>query len=177
MRAGEQAEFEEFVRARSSELLRAAWLLTGSRPAAEDLLQETLVRVLTRWSRVRRADNPVAYARTVLVRRYVDSTRRRSAGERPGLPDDDLRPAVSEEPDVALRQTLVAALRELAPVDRAVVVQRYLLDQDVAGVAADLGLTGQAVRSRSSRALARLRHLLDPDLAGATPARPDKELS
>jgi RNA polymerase sigma-70 factor (sigma-E family) len=175
MRAGEQAEFEEFVRVRSSELLRAAWLLTGSRPAAEDLLQETLLRVLTRWSRVRRADNPVAYARTILVRRYVDSTRRRSAGERPGLPDDP-RPAVSEEPDVALRHTLVAALRELAPVDRAVVVQRYLLDQDVAGVAAGLGLTGQAVRSRSTRALARLRHLLDPDLAGATPARPDKEL-
>ncbi|WGX94767.1 SigE family RNA polymerase sigma factor [Nocardioides sp. L-11A] len=177
MRPAEQAEFEEFVRSRSSELLRAAWLLTGDRSSAEDLLQEALVRIFTRWRQVRRADNPIAYARTVLVRRYVDATRRRSSGERPGLLDDDARLPRSVEPDVALRETLVAALRELAPVDRAVVVQRYLLDQDVATVAADLRLSGQAVRSRSTRALARLRHLMGPELAPALSPHPDKEMS
>lgn len=166
MRSSERAEFEEFVRVRSPELLRAAWLLTGDRTTAEDLLQETLVRVYTRWSRVRGADNPVAYTRTVLVRRYVDATRRRSSSERLGLPAGD-RPAAAD-PDVPLRHTLVAALRELAPLDRAVVVQRYLLDQDVAGVAADLGLSGQAVRSRSTRALARLRTVLGADFPTPT---------
>jgi DNA-directed RNA polymerase specialized sigma24 family protein len=65
---------------------------------------------------------------------------------------------------VALRQAMLAALRELAPVDRAIVVHRYLLDSDVASVATELRLTPQAVRSRASRALAKVRASLGDDL-------------
>ena len=59
---------------------------------------------------------------------------------------------------------MLAALRELEPVDRAVVVHRYLLDSDVASVATELRLTPQAVRSRASRALAKVRASLGADL-------------
>jgi DNA-directed RNA polymerase specialized sigma24 family protein len=48
-------------------------------------------------------------------------------------------------------------------VDRAVVVHRYLLDADVATVARDLSLTENAVRTRASRSLARIRDLLGAD--------------
>src|SRR5688500_2452096 len=68
MRDSDRQDFEQFARARTPELMRAAWLLCGERYAAEDLVQDTLARLFSRWGRVRRADNPVAYARTVLTR-------------------------------------------------------------------------------------------------------------
>ncbi|MFT3872619.1 MAG: SigE family RNA polymerase sigma factor [Nocardioides sp.] len=158
MRAAQRAEFEEFARARSGELFRTAWLLAGDRHSADDLVQETLTRIYVRWGRVREAGNVAAYARTVLVRTFIDGRRRKSSGERPMAEPPEQ--AATDGVDVELRHSLVEALRSLAPLDRTVVVQRYLLDQDVASVAADLQLTNQAVRSRSSRALARLRDQL-----------------
>ncbi|WP_340538817.1 SigE family RNA polymerase sigma factor [Nocardioides sp. GXZ039] len=167
MRQRDRDDFEEFARARSHELLRAAWLLTGDRHRGEDLAQETLARVYAKWARVSRADNPAAYARTMLTRIYLDSIRRRSSTE---VPIADPPHGQAPQVDSDLRHVLVVALRELAPVDRAVIVQRYLLDMDVAAVARDLSLTENAVRSRASRALTRIRehlgadflHLLDP---------------
>lgn len=160
MQLTDRGDFEQFARARSHELLRAGWLLTGDRHRGEDLAQETLARVFSRWSRVRAADNPAAYARTILTRIYLDSVRRRSSTEIPVAepPHDQV-----STPDSDLRQVLVAALRELAPLDRAVVVHRYLLDVDVATVARDLSLTENAVRTRASRSLARIREHLGAD--------------
>lgn len=160
MRDTDRLDFEQFAVARTPELLRAAWLLTGDRYAAEDLVQDTLARLLGRWSRVRRADNPVAYSRTVLTRLFIDGRRRKRSGEHPveRVPDRGRNDA-----DADLRRTLVTALGLLEPTDRAVVVLRYLLDLDVASVAQSLDLTGQAVRSRTSRSLARLRRELGAD--------------
>lgn len=160
MQRTDRRDFEEFARARSHELLRAGWLLTGDRHRGEDLAQETLARVFTRWSRVRAADNPVAYARTILIRIHLDSVRRRSSTE---LPLADPPHGQVTAPDSDLRQVLVAALRELTPLDRAVVVHRYLFDADVATVARDLSLTENAVRTRASRSLARIRKHLGAD--------------
>jgi DNA-directed RNA polymerase specialized sigma24 family protein len=53
-----------------------AYLLAGDRHAAEDLTQTTLGKLYASWSKVSRADNPVAYSRTVMVRIYVASQRR-----------------------------------------------------------------------------------------------------
>ncbi len=160
MRASDRAEFEAFARARSHELLRAGWLLTGDRQRGEDLAQEALARIYTRWRRVRAADNPAAYARTVLTRLHLDSVRRRSSTELPLADPPEQR---GTDPDSDLRHDLVAALRTLSPLDRVVVVQRYLLDLEVAAVAHDLGLSENAVRSRASRALARVRDHLGSD--------------
>ena len=143
MRDKEKDEFEQFARARTPELLRAAWLLCGERTSAEDLVQETLARLYSRWPRVRRAENPVAYARTVLTRVFIDTKRRRSSGE---FPVDLLPETPSTDPDVDLRQALLTALGRLPPTDRAVLVLRYLLDLDVDTVAGTLDLTNQAVR-------------------------------
>jgi DNA-directed RNA polymerase specialized sigma24 family protein len=77
MNRGEVAEFEAFVAGSSRRLLRTAYLLTGDRGHAEDLLQTALERTARRWSRLQGA--PEAYARRVLVNAATDRWRRRKA--------------------------------------------------------------------------------------------------
>ena len=66
------ADFLEFAHARSDHLFRTACLLTGDRHPAEDLVQETLAQDVPVLGRIDRTRAPVAYARTVLVRAFVD---------------------------------------------------------------------------------------------------------
>src|SRR5580765_3705162 len=64
-----------FVRAHATDLMRSAILLTGSRVRAEDLVQETICRLLPQWDRVVRADSSLAYVRRSLVNRFVSQGR------------------------------------------------------------------------------------------------------
>lgn len=156
-------EYVEFATARSTHLYRTACLLAGGDShLAEDLVQETLGRVYVHWRRVSAADNPAAYAHTVLVRTYLSHRRRRSSGERPTgyVPD-----ASAAESDTALRVTLLHALGELSVRDRAVVVLRYWEDRSVEETATLLRLSAGVVRTQSSRALARLRAVLGDSIS------------
>jgi hypothetical protein len=56
-------EFGRFVAENSEGLLRTAYLIVWDLPQAEDLVQETLLRVAKRWPKVRRMDHPVAQAK------------------------------------------------------------------------------------------------------------------
>ncbi|QCX29330.1 SigE family RNA polymerase sigma factor [Nocardioides jishulii] len=140
-------------------MLRTAVLLCGDRDQAEDLLQSTYASVFARWRLVSRAENPVAYARTMMTRLYLAERRRKRVVELPITVD---APGRGEGSD--LRLSLLQALDSLAPQDRAVVVLRYWEDLSVTQTAAQLGLSESACRTRSSRALARLRALY-PTLA------------
>ncbi|MBO9523401.1 MAG: SigE family RNA polymerase sigma factor [Nocardioidaceae bacterium] len=159
------SDFEAFALARAAGLYRSAWLLCGDHHAAEDLVQETLARAYSRWDRVSGADNPDAYVQTVLFRTFVTGRRRLSAGEVP-IPEPPERAASAHDHDV--RMTLLDALGDLPRADRAVLVMRYLLDLDVASVADRLGVSENAVRSRGSRALARVRERLGADFLSTT---------
>ena len=150
-------DFEEFARARISQLYRTAWLLTGDRHHAEDLVQDTLANLLKAWHRI---DNPNAYARTALVRTFVSQRRRKSWSERPTA---ELPETVERAGDPELRMALQSALAELAPLDRAVLVLRFFEDRSVEQVALDLGKKPGAIRTRTSRALERLRVVLGDD--------------
>ena len=66
--------FDAYVRERWVPLLRTATLLTGDRHAAEDLVQETLVRAAQHWARVEPATAD-AYVRRILYTRSVDAWR------------------------------------------------------------------------------------------------------
>jgi RNA polymerase sigma-70 factor (sigma-E family) len=164
-------EFSAFVAARADHLFRQAWLLTGSRPAAEDLVQTALTKAYAAWSRVRRADDPVAYVHGVLMKSFLSDRRRRSSAE---LPVAEPRIETVAQPDPADVQVdriaLAGALATLSRTDRAVVVLRYWHDRSVDETAAALGLSEAAVKNRSLRALRRLseelselsdRHVLD----------------
>ena len=161
-------EFSAFVAARADHLYRQAWLLTGTRQAAEDLVQTSLTKTYAAWSRVRRADDPVAYVHGVLMKTFLSDRRRRWSGEVPhgDLPD---RPAPHDPMDIEVdRLALVGALAGLGRTDRAVVVLRYWDDRSVSETAATLGLSDAAVKNRSLRALRRLGEALS-DLPVSTP--------
>ncbi|QIG46189.1 SigE family RNA polymerase sigma factor [Nocardioides anomalus] len=142
-------------------MMRTAVLLTGERHAAEDLVQATYAQVFSKWRRVRRADHPAAYTRTVLTRLFLAQQRRRRVDEVSWEGSADLAGSAQ---DPTLRLSLLEALATLPPADRTVLVLRYFHDVPVAEVARQLCLSEGACRTRASRALARLR-LHFPDLA------------
>ncbi|GGX27719.1 SigE family RNA polymerase sigma factor [Streptomyces noursei] len=163
MRQGRAEACAEFAVARAGHLYRAACLLTaGDTHLAEDLVQETLGRVYVHWGRVSRAENPAAYAQTVLTRTFLAHQRRRSSTERTMdvLPDR----ADAAGGDAVLRLTLLDALGRLPAKDRAVVVLRYWEDRSIAETADVLNASPAAVRTRCVRALGRLRDLLGEDI-------------
>ncbi|MFG3530089.1 SigE family RNA polymerase sigma factor [Streptomyces sp. NPDC047917] len=157
MRRSQENAFREFAAARMGHLFRSACLLTsGDTHLAEDLVQETLGRMYVVWGRPSKLGNPAAYAQTVLVRAFLAHQRRRSAGERPSDEIPEV-PQAAAQGDTPLRLTLLDALRTLPAKDRAVVVLRYWEDRSVTETADVLDLSSAAVRTRSTRALARLR--------------------
>ncbi|WP_042398383.1 SigE family RNA polymerase sigma factor [Streptacidiphilus carbonis] len=168
MKQAQVDEYLEFATARSGHLYRTACLLAGGDShLAEDLVQETLGRLYVHWRRVSVADNPAAYAHTVLVRVFISHRRRRSSGERPTgfVPDGaDGSSAGLGQGDAALRLTLLTALSQLSVRDRAVVVLRYWEDRSVEETATALRLSAGVVRVQSSRALKRLRQILGSSL-------------
>jgi RNA polymerase sigma factor (sigma-70 family) len=124
---------------------------------AEDLTQTTYAKVYANWAKVCAADSPMAYTRTILTRSFLSHRRLRRSTEHPveTLPDSP-----QTGPDPAMRMDLLAALRQLPPRDRAVLVLRYWEDLSVARTAEVLGIRESACRNRAARALARLRTLL-----------------
>jgi RNA polymerase sigma-70 factor (sigma-E family) len=156
--------FERFALRASGSLLRSAYLLTGDRGHAEDLLQETLWRTARRWDVV--YGSPDAYAHEVLVNLSRDrrrASRRRPIEVTPAGPIDRLG---ADALDVGEREVMSQAVRRLPRRQREVVVLRFFLDLSVQQTAATLGMSQGTVKSYTARALARLRDLL------AEPAAP-----
>jgi RNA polymerase sigma-70 factor (sigma-E family) len=161
--SGSDEEFSAFVAARADHLYRQAWLLTGHRPAAEDLVQTALTKAYAAWSRVRRADDPVAYVHGVLMKSFLSDRRRRWTSELPvAEPRTDSAAPTDPTDSQVERLALAGALASLSRTDRAVVVLRYWDDRSVAETAATLGLSEAAVKNRSLRALRRLAESLRP---------------
>jgi RNA polymerase sigma-70 factor (sigma-E family) len=161
----DEAEFTDFVHATGNQLFRTALLLCGDHHLAEDLTQTTYAKVYASWRKVQRADNPVAYARTMLTNTFLSHRRLRRTSERPiaELPENQYH-----DDDPSFRVDLLRALASLPPKDRAVLVLRFWEDRSVEQTAHALGLSSGAVRTRSSRALARLRDCLEPSLLPST---------
>lgn len=146
-------DFDAFVVARGAALLRTAYLLTGDRHLAEDLVQAALAKSFRHWARVRN-DAPEAYVRQVMVRENISWWRRRRVVEAPVAEMPELAaPGV----DVDRRMSLDAALRLLSPQQRAVLVLRYYDDLTERQAADALGCSVGTVKTQAHRALKRLR--------------------
>lgn len=155
------ATFDDFVAARSTALWRSAFLLTGDRHKAEDLLQAALVKTWRRWDHIDRStETAEAYVRRALVTTYTDWWRRRWRGEVPTgeLPDrpDDARGS-DEAGRADVRRDVLVALAGLSRGQRAVLVLRYFDDLTEQQTADALGVSVGTVKSQSSRAIAALR--------------------
>jgi RNA polymerase sigma-70 factor (sigma-E family) len=155
--------YEEFVNSRLTALLRYATMLTGDPHTATDVVQETMIRVHLKWSRVARSGAPERYVRRMLTNVFLD-TRRGSWLRRVSLRAEPVEPPAA--PDhaerTAERDGMWSLLTRLAPRQRAAVVLRYyegLSDTEIAEV---LGCAVGTVRGQISRALATLRTELTP---------------
>jgi RNA polymerase sigma-70 factor (sigma-E family) len=160
--AGSDADgFRAFVEAQWGPLTRTAYLLTGDRGRAEDLVQSVLEKVHRRWARIGGLDAPDAYVRRAMVNTAISWRRRRRVTEVPLLGTD--APAGSDAyQQVEQRQQVIEALRALPPRMRAVLVLRYFEDLGEADIAATLGCSVGTVKSQASRGLDRLRVHLSP---------------
>ena len=171
------AEFQDYMAARWPVLVRTAFLLTGDRFLAEDLAQTALTRVYASWRRVRRAGDVDAYVRRVLVNVNSGRFRKRRVAEHLVAVPVDGRSHVPHEP-IAQRSALMAAMAELPPRQRAVVVLRYWEDLSEREVAEVLGCSVGTVKSQASNALARLRAsavLVDRDSSVTESGRKEPE--
>jgi RNA polymerase sigma-70 factor (sigma-E family) len=160
--ADDLRDFHEFVALRSPSWMRTAYLLVGTREAAEDLVQSALERTFVRWRRVRRMEMPEAYVRRIVINTAHDAWRRAQR-----IPTDDSAPehaadsALDDHADgVALRISLLRALDELPHGMRTVVVLRYWEELSVQEVAELLNCSTGNVKAQASRGLERLRHLI-----------------
>jgi RNA polymerase sigma-70 factor (sigma-E family) len=150
--------FEEFVGDHGQSLLRLAFVLTGDRQLAEDLVQTALADAYRHWRRVSGARSPEAYVRRMLVNAHLSWRRRRWTTERPADFDEASAGLVADPSDAfAAREQFRALLAGLAPRARTVLVLRYYADLDDAAVAAAMGISQSSVRATASRALASLR--------------------
>jgi RNA polymerase sigma-70 factor (sigma-E family) len=170
-------DFHSFVETRSAALFRGALVLTGSREAAEELVQETLERTCRRWRTIAAKDAPDAYVRRIMVNLANDRWQRfRRVVPQQDTGDD--RPAPGDDYGrVDARDELVRALQRLPMGMRTVVVLRYFHDLSDAEIAEDLRISPSSVRSQLTRGLERLRAQFPALSDTSTPSRPRKGAS
>ena len=156
--------FDRYVAARGGELWVAAWLLTGDRQHAEDLVQTALSKTYGRYGSFDNDHHFEAYVRTTMYRTFISWWRRlqwRSEVPSDSPPD---RPSDAGEP--SLGTDVHRALATLPRLQRTCLVLRYFEDRPTREVAQLLGIPEGTVTSHVSRGLAALRvspHLTQED--------------
>jgi RNA polymerase sigma factor (sigma-70 family) len=142
--------FEQVYERHAGELLGYLTRLLG-RDAAEDAWQETWLRALRAYPRLRHGQHLRAWVFTIATRIALDERRagaRARPGELPELPVTDGRPAYAE---------LAPYADDLPPTERAAVVLRYGYDLDYAQIGDALGSSADAARQATSSGVRRLR--------------------
>ena len=163
---GDVGAYEDLVRRYQDVALRTAYLVAPEADAA-DAVQDAFLKAYAALPRFRDG-SPV---KPWLLRIVANEgrNRRRSASRRAGLAERAAvaapRETVAASPEAEVlaaetRNALLAALNRLRDEDREVIGARYLLELSEAETAETLGLRPGTVKSRTSRALARLRAAL-----------------
>jgi RNA polymerase sigma-70 factor (sigma-E family) len=158
---GADASFAELFQERRDGVYRFAWFLCGNESVAEEVTAEVFARVLPKWRRGG-VSEPAAYLRRAVLNE-VRSRHRRKGHEQRALARHRTRDLLVEDADrLSIREPLVAALQKLPIKQRAVVVLRFLDDLSEADVARLVGSPVGTVKAQTSRGLATLRTLLEP---------------
>ena len=164
--------FEAWASVAVPRLRRAAFLMTGDQPRADDVVQDVLVRIYVSWRRISRSGPPDAYAYACLVNGSRAWGRRRFrrevlVAEVPDPTVDSVAAGAGSAADDLVVEVL-AALDGLGSSQRAVVVLRYWVGMTVAETAQALAISEGNVKSQASRGLAHLRSAVAVPVAEAT---------
>jgi RNA polymerase sigma factor (sigma-70 family) len=161
---GDSAAYEEIVRRYQQVAFRTAYVITGSAADAEDAAQEGFVKAYRALASFRAGAEPRPWLLRIVAneaRNRVRSRGRRhqlelrlAEGFRPGgaAPSPEAETVAAED-----RRHLLSIVNELGEEDRMVIASRYFLELSGEETAAALGIPEGTVKSRLSRALARLR--------------------
>jgi RNA polymerase sigma-70 factor (sigma-E family) len=155
-RALDNPGFRDYVTTRGPSLLRAAYLLTGNRADAEDLVQAALAKTYLAWDRIEDRGALDGYVRRAMINTHISWWRRRKLDEYPTdeIPDQAIADHAGQSD---LQDSLRRAVERLPQRMRAAVVLRYYEDMTEAEVADALGVSLGTVKSTVSRAVAKLR--------------------
>lgn len=150
-----------FCAAEFPRLVGALGLYIGDRAVAEELAQEALLRACRRWERVSRLESPGGWTWRV-ARNLANSHLRRRQAERRARARLQRDGATYDATDGLIEQfTVQRAVAGLPERQRNVLVARYFLDWSVETTSRELGMSVDAVRSLSKRAVAALRTQFD----------------
>jgi RNA polymerase sigma-70 factor (ECF subfamily) len=164
---GDTRAYGTLVEEHQTIAFRTAYLVTGSAADAEDVVQEAFVKAYRALARFRRGAPFRPWLLSIVANEARN--RRRSAGRRERLAlrvaEDPLSGGAVPSPEAALldreqREELLAALNELREDDRLALGCRYFLGLSEEETAEALGWRRGTVKSRTSRALERLRDQL-----------------
>jgi len=157
--AGWETMLADVVEHRLRDLTAYAYMLTGSRPDAEDLVQEALIVTFSRGRSFPSSVAAETYARRVIASRFIDG-RRRAKAERSALASVEVvgsGAAPSHADAVGTATDVGGALALLSPRERACVVLRHLEQLSTAETAHALGLSTGSVKRYLSDAMTKLR--------------------
>ena len=165
-------DFSSYMEARQPSLLRTAYLLTGDRHEAEDLVQVAFAKLYLSWDKVRDREVLDGYVRRILVNEH-NSLWRRAWKRREHTAEDSVLHALDrgrhDTHHDGTGDALWDVVQTLPRKARAVVVLRYYEELSEAETAAVLGISVGTVKSQASRALATLRERtpqnLDPRIS------------
>lgn len=156
----------QFLTGHQLRLSRLALVLSGDHHLAQDLVQDTMVKIVRKWDVVRRSDDPTGYTAQMMINQWRDSARsfaRRRAREglatieRSERSDDDADDVAELLDQITLRQ----AMALLTEKQRLVLYLRFFEDRPVAEAARLLGCAEGTVKSQTSAAIRSLHEHLE----------------
>lgn len=165
---GVNGRFDEIYAAHRDDLFRLAVLICGDRTRSEDAVADVFAKVLPRWRSGTVLERPGPYLRRALVNELTGGFRRRALERRVAAKQwGDDRGRQPLDTQVSDHDEMYRMLGLLPVSQRAVLVLRYYADLSEAETADLLRVSPGTVKSRTSRAMARLRELLEGEIVDA----------
>ena len=169
-RNGDQDAYAELVTRYQAIAARTAYVITGTAADAEDVAQDAFVKAYYALDRFRTGAPFRPWLLRIVANEAIN--RRKAAGRRPtvGLSviEDRASGDTALSPEASAlaherRDVVLVALRRMREEDRLVIAYRYFFDLSEVEMADALGVARGTVKSRLSRAIARLRAAMEGD--------------
>ena len=161
--AGDAAALARIVAAYHDDMARLSFVIFGDQDLAQDAVQAAWALAWGKLGTLRDPDRLRPWLMTIAANEARQLLRRRRRDRVVEIEIIDLDQARTELGDRAASLDLRTVLRRLTPEDRTLLAMRHLAGFDSPEIGAALGISAEAVRTRLSRLIARLRVELSDD--------------